>query len=242
MARGLTREGCSKEGCLRRERPHPWCTHADPALTAIMPAAAIAFRNVGGASVPRVGVSAAAKKAYCVRLGRQQLYYERRSAANTAAVRTLVEQSKLTIGLPDKGIQTIDTPKTQAAQGWLGGETIELKDCTLRIKTPKATVAVTSLDDAPIALSKRLLITTVARVVAPGGKMPFLSEPVSGTLTIRSKADGLKLFALAADGARLPTASFSHEKGEYTIRLPDGKGTHWYLLTAADVRPGSLAP
>ncbi|HJN17198.1 MAG TPA: hypothetical protein QGH10_16960, partial [Armatimonadota bacterium] len=93
---------------------------------------------------------------------------------------------------------------------------------------PKAVVAVTSLDGEPIANSTRLLITTVARVVSPDGKMPLYSEPVKGTLRIRSDGVGMKLAALAPEGSALAPGEAAYQDGWYSIDL---SGTsHWYML------------
>ena len=130
----------------------------------------------------------------------------------------------------DVGYQTIDTPRTQAAHGWIGGRQIKLAHVTLNVTTPKAAVAVTSLDSKPVAQSRRILITAIARVVAsPGGRMPLLSEPVAGVLKITAPA-GLTLRPLAGDGKRLAPAPAPHAGGAYTVTLPAGKGTHWFTL------------
>ena len=64
-----------------------------------------------------------------------------------------------------KGIYTINTPKTQAAMGWIGGEKLRLGDTDFEVKTRSATVVVQSLDDAPIFQSKQILISLGARAV-----------------------------------------------------------------------------
>jgi hypothetical protein len=129
------------------------------------------------------------------------------------------------------GCQAIDTDRTQAVHGWIGGETIHLKHVSFDIATPKAAVAVSSLDSKPIAESKRILITAIARVVAsPGGTMPLLSEPVRGTLGIRAP-EGLKLIPLAGDGTQLPPLPAHYADGRCTVKLPAERGTHWFLLT-----------
>ena len=43
----------------------------------------------------------------------------------------------------------IDTPRTQAAMGWIGGKQIKLADVEIAATTRNATVAVQSLDDQP---------------------------------------------------------------------------------------------
>ena len=60
--------------------------------------------------------------------------------------------------------------------------------------------------------------------------MPFYSEPVAGTLTIKSSAQGLSLVPLAADGMELASVEPRYTDGTYTIALPSGERTHWYLL------------
>ncbi|MFP4058792.1 MAG: glycosyl hydrolase family 5 [Candidatus Brocadiia bacterium] len=250
-------------------RPYRWSTFSDPAITAVMPAAAIAFR--------RRHVQPA-RTTVCLQLDRQQLYYQGLDPTNAAAIRTLAERSRLTIGLSDveelewdrqtrpgeaavvltdphkdaippgqsfvasdtgelrrdwaRGVQTIDTARTQAAQGWLGGEDIELSTVRFRIATPKAVVAVTSLDGRPLAASRRLLVTTVARAVAPEGRMPFLSEPVRGTLEVKSEIDDMELVPKAPDGSDLPPVAPRRADGAYALALPAGQGTHWYELRA----------
>ena len=255
-------------------RPDTWSTYYDPALAGLMPAAAIAFRQ---------GHVSPARETYCLKLDRKQLYEQGVDPGRSAAIRTLVERSRLVIGLPDvaeldwdaetavaagvrevtdpaqdfippgqdcvmsdtgelrrdwrKGLQTIDTPRTQAASGWLGGEAIQLKDVAFRIQTPKATAVVTSLDGAPIAGSKRLLLTVMARVVAsPGNRMPYLSEPVSGTLAIRSTVRGLRLVPLGPDGGELESVDLPLEGGAYQVVLPAARGTHWFLVTAGGAK------
>ncbi|NQU24070.1 MAG: cellulase family glycosylhydrolase [Candidatus Nealsonbacteria bacterium] len=249
------------------DRPGTWSTFPDPALSGMMPAAAILYRQAHVAP---------AKETYCLMFDRQKLYYEPSHPKNLAALRTLVEQSRVTIGLPDvkeldwdaaaappegvklvteldkdfipagqdyvrsdtgelsrnwvQGAQAIDTPQTQAVHGWIGGKPIRLKNVTVDVATPKAAVAVTSLDAKPIAQSGRLLITAIARVVAsPGGRMPLLSEPVEGELSIEAPP-GMKLIPLDADGTQLDPLPAAYTAGRYSVGLPGAHGTHWFLL------------
>ena len=98
------------------------------------------------------------------------------------------------------GTFSIDTRRTQAVTGWIGGRSIELADVTFDIATPNASVAVQSLDERAISDAKSLLISLGARAVPTAGtRVPFSSEPVTGTLQIRAQA-GLKLFRRALPG------------------------------------------
>lgn len=128
-----------------------------------------------------------------------------------------------------KGVYTIDTPHSQAAMGWIGGETIVLADVQARVKTRSATVAVQSLDAAPIGQSRNLLISFSARALPKeGNKTPFHVEPVEGLLSIRAPK-GLKLFkrGVTQEMKEVPT---SYKDGHYTIRLDDALRTNWLQL------------
>ncbi|HJN14432.1 MAG TPA: glycosyl hydrolase family 5, partial [Armatimonadota bacterium] len=82
----------SQRGFGQPDRQGQWSSFSDAGLTAITPAAAIAFRR---------GDISEARTEYCLDLDREQLYYEGLDPTKSAAIRTLAEQSKLTIGLPD---------------------------------------------------------------------------------------------------------------------------------------------
>ncbi len=258
------------------EKPEPWSTWNDPAITALTPAAAVMFRQ---------GHVREAQKTYRLDLSREAVYYQNTSPQTSLAIRTLVEQSKLTIGLPEipepargrpaqkagdavaftdtardflpagqefvvsdtgeikrdwsHGIETIDTPKSQGAMGWLGGRRIHLKDVDIDLRTRKASIMVTSLDGKPIANSDRLLLTTVGQVTAsPEDKLPFLAEPIEGTITLRH---GRPLRMVPLSPRANPPAAGSSEKQKpvssasnggqvLTFQLTRDVPTHWFLL------------
>ena len=248
------------------DRAREWSTFYDPGLTALMPACALAFRQ---------GHVQPAKETFQLQLDRANTYERSLSADTSATIRTLSEQSRIVIGLPDTpelqwdretplepgakritdpdqdlleagaqqvvsdtgeiqrdwvlGVQTINTPLTQAAAGWLGGTTVALGDVTVQLSTPKAAVLVSALDGQPIASSRDILVTTVARVVATGGRMPYRSEPVTGELAIRAPA-GLKLTALAPDGSAKADVPTSYADGVYRCTLQPETFSHWYRL------------
>ena len=98
------------------------------------------------------------------------------------------------------GRVAINTPATQAVVGFAQGKTVDLKDVSITLENPYAVVYVTSLDNAPIATSKRLLVTTLARARNTGmslqhdGKIgakgggPILMEPVVCSLAFKRAA------------------------------------------------------
>ncbi|HEX8981098.1 MAG TPA: hypothetical protein VF811_15435 [Parasulfuritortus sp.] len=136
----------------------------------------------------------------------------------------------------DKGTYTINTTKTQAAMGWIGGEKVALKDVTVAITTPNATVAVQSLDGKPIDSSGRLLISLGAQSIPhrdeskpPWVPPKFLAEPVEGHLSIRA-AKGLRLYKLGSIATKqeIPAA---YRNGKYEIDLDRSLDTYWLMLS-----------
>ena len=255
-----------------RHRIDKWSTFNDPALTGVMPAAAIAFRR---------GHISPARSSYCLKLSPAQLLETMLSAEqNTATIRTLIEQSQLTIGMPAvkelpwlkpseppgnvtvvtdpdhdhipagatevrsdtgelarnwaQGVQTINTPRTQAVIGWIGGKALALKDASFQFQTRKAVVALSSIDNQPLSSSRFIMITAVGQVrpSAAADHLPFLSEPVVGTINLHTTTEGLELLSLGPDGKVVSRSTPTSNENSLAIRLPAGRGTHWYLLKA----------
>ncbi len=248
-------------------------TWTDPSLLALAPAAALLYRR---------GDVRPAQKTYVLRPSVAQVWNEARNASNSAALRTLPEQSKVVLELPDHpqldwdrpvraaadaievtdldrdflpadaravesdtgelrrdwvaGVQTIDTARTQAASGWIGGLRVELADVVVEIETPKAAVVVSALDDQPIATSELLLVTAVARSTPdPAGGGGYRSEPVVGRVSLQTGA-GRALVPLSG-GSRARTAPSDRVpipgeivEGRQSFELPSQLSTHWYLI------------
>jgi hypothetical protein len=248
--------------------PDKWSTYNDPALTAIMPAAALLFR--GGHVSP-------AKKTYCFRPDASAFFGRALTPDTSATIRTLAEQSKLTIGIPEtrelpwltpsrpssdailvtepdrdflppgqsfvrsdtgeltrdweQGIQTIDTTRTQAVSGWIGGKTLRTSDASFEATTRKAVVALSSVDNRPLSESRFILVTAVARAVpSPGNRPPYLSEPVYARVTLRTNTGDLELLSLGRDGRVPARQQLERRSGALTFELPAAGGTHWYVL------------
>ncbi len=261
--------------------PETWSTFHDPALSGVMPAAALAYRQ---------GHVSPARTTYCLMLEAGQFFGRVVNAETSPTIRTLAEQSKLTIGLPrskelpwlkptrpsegsviitdpdhdyipegqsyvrsdtdeltrdwERGIQTIDTPKTQSVSGWIGGKSLKTRDATFATSTKKAVIALSSADSRPLNTSRFIMITAVARVVpSPGNQMPFLSEPVLTTISLRTQNAGMTLLALDMRGHVVGSSNPQREGDVLTFRLPFGGGTHWYVLRStepADSRKASV--
>lgn len=114
-----------------------------------------------------------------------------------------------------RGLVTIDSPRTQALIGFVGAGPVRTRDVGFALQTPFAVAMVSSLDGQPIAVSKRLLVSTSADARWTGvtvsqtgdeilstGRWPFLMQPVEGQLTLPGGGK-TTVYRLAADGARL---------------------------------------
>jgi hypothetical protein len=129
-----------------------------------------------------------------------------------------------------QGTFTIDTPRTQAAMGWIGGKAIALADVKINMATRNAVIAVQSRDGNPIGQSRNIMISVGARSIPRAAdSLPFYSEPVEGEILIRAPP-GLKLGAWDARTGqvrRLPTV---YRDGQYVLALDPSLKSSWLLL------------
>jgi hypothetical protein len=143
----------------------------------------------------------------------------------------------------EQGYGTIDTPRTQAAYGFVGEQpTIALADLELRIDTPFATVALSSLSDDPIRSSRRMLLTAVGRAENTGtsynvtrnrllgrGRGPILVEPIRAVASIRTDIAQLKVRPVAPDGTRGRPIPAAYRDGRLEFRIGDHRTMHYEL-------------
>ncbi len=108
----------------------------------------------------------------------------------------------------------IDTPCTKAAYGMLGkAKEVELAGLKLKVKTPFATIALSSLDGEPLERSANILLTAVGRADNSNarynedhterlciGEAPVLIEVIEAELEMRTSQPALRVFAIDPDG------------------------------------------
>jgi hypothetical protein len=147
---------------------------------------------------------------------------------------------------PKRGRLLLDTPYTQGIAGSLDRETASFTHLDFTSENSFAVLLATSLGDEPIATSKRLLVSAVARVeptgfrwvdswkreVASPGRPPFLQEPVTARVVWRHKGK-VRAFVLDNTGARAGEARLESIPGREGVSLLiDGKTAafHWELV------------
>jgi len=130
----------------------------------------------------------------------------------------------------NEGTYTINTPRTQAAMGNLGGKRFTLTEVEMEISTRNAMVAVQSLDENAIRQSRSILISAGAgSMPAAGNSLPFLSEPIEGRILISAPA-GLSLRAWDARAGKFRQVAVSHKQGRYLLTLDRTLRSSWLLL------------
>lgn len=109
------------------------------------------------------------------------------------------------------GLMTVNTPKSQAVTGFLSkAGTVQLGDLTITSGMEYGTVHVISLDDQPLATSKKILIQAFSEekmygfkaeggVIKDAGRVPINVRDLQATVTF-AKGVGLKAVTLDGNG------------------------------------------
>jgi len=157
-----------------------------------------------------------------------------------------------------RGLVTIQTDRTEALIGFVGGARRSLKTLSAELSTGFCTVILTSLDGRPLATSGRMLLTAGARTahtamrwdekrhtLTSWGRLPVQIEPVKGTVTLRGRpaGDALELVPLDGSARALPAAKRPIQATQAGAqRFPLDQPTVWYLLRRSASRPAADAP
>lgn len=131
----------------------------------------------------------------------------------------------------EKGYRTINSPRTQAAIGFLKrAGRITLANLTVKCETDFCAITLSSLDDKPISSSTHLLVTTVGRAENSNqissdqgrevkykdmGTEPVIIEPIAVRLGIKidDSRRAINLFALDPVGTRIKEVKMSNRDG-----------------------------
>ena len=147
-----------------------------------------------------------------------------------------------------KRIGRIDTPFTKAAYGFIGdAESIQMQGLVLKVSTPFATIALSSLTDAPIEKSGQLLLTAVGKAENTGfvynimhtkmldrGQGPILIEPVEANIKLATHSNGLKVWAVGPDGEKMKRISARMDDGNLIFDIGEEGRTIYYILEKSD--------
>ncbi|MFP4382048.1 MAG: hypothetical protein ACLFUS_16220 [Candidatus Sumerlaeia bacterium] len=129
----------------------------------------------------------------------------------------------------------VNTPRSQGFTGFGMGNTRKLENVEATIDNVYALVMVSSLEEKPIAESRRLLITTVGNSINTGmkygenmqtieaiGEEPVLVEPIHGKIVLHNLKGDLsnaKVHILNASGMRMDEAEYALDGNRMSIPL-----------------------
>ena len=149
----------------------------------------------------------------------------------------------------EKGFAVIDAPRSQAVVGMVGGVRTETADVVFEVDNPFAVVALSSLTDAPLRESPRLLVTAVARAqnsdfrfekkagrccIRDHGTSPILAESVTGRITLKGRRN-ITARLLRPSGARGETCRLTPTDVGLQLELgAPGPGLHYEITAGAD--------
>lgn len=143
------------------------------------------------------------------------------------------------------GSVTVDTPRFQAVI-WGGNEGVKkITLSAVRFEQKNASsISAISLDGQPLAQSKKILLTALARMEYTGqvwtpnrkglvewGKLPALFEPVDGLVEINSSQATLKVIALNEHGEPSREVPVRKTERGFSFSVKEGR-TLWYQIIA----------
>ncbi|NLZ70323.1 MAG: hypothetical protein GX907_03200 [Clostridiaceae bacterium] len=160
----------------------------------------------------------------------------------------------------EAGWGSVDTARTQAAYGFIGGRIVELSDLAIECATPFAVIAVSSLTAAPLSESDNILLTTVGRsentdmeyALRPGlsdeeaaadeesgepelldsGQPPVIIEVIKAGIRIRTVQTRLLVRAVSPEGFWTGIVPSTYEDGWLSFRLGETARSLHYLIQA----------
>lgn len=129
------------------------------------------------------------------------------------------------------GYQIINTPKTQAVHGFVGGLTLKTADVIFEIQNGKAAIAISSLDDQPIRSSGDLLLSVIARAEPDArGQTPLRSEPIAGVIKFKNNNE-LQISAVTGRETSVPPRQLQTSNGYQIIGLGANVSAPFYRIT-----------
>ncbi|MBI4166423.1 MAG: hypothetical protein HY508_11880 [Acidobacteria bacterium] len=148
---------------------------------------------------------------------------------------------------------TIDTPRTKVAYGFVGeAGSVTLDGLVIQAKTDFATIALSSLTDAPISESPSLLLTAVGRSdntearyeevrhdeartrQTSFGRPPTLIEPIEARVALQTTRPNLKVWVISDKGEAVTRLGARYEKGSLVFEIgrqpSPNPSTIYYLI------------
>jgi hypothetical protein len=143
-----------------------------------------------------------------------------------------------------RNIGWVDTAHTKAAYGMLGkAGDVALNGLTLKVKTPFAVIALSSLEDEPLERSANILLTAVGRADNSNarynddhterfcvGDAPVLIEVIEAEIEMKTSQPALRLFAIDPDGFVRDHATIAIADGAARFAIGGKYPSMYYLI------------
>ena len=144
----------------------------------------------------------------------------------------------------NKKIGWLDSPKTKAVYGFVGKEgEIKLNKVNFEIKTDFATVAISSLNDAPINSSDNMLLTAVGRAENTNSKYnnehtqildighgPVQVEVIEATIEITTDKKNLRVMSVNPRGMITGYMPSEYKEGVFRFEIGKEFQSMYYLI------------
>lgn len=145
-----------------------------------------------------------------------------------------------------KRVGWINTPRTKAVYGFVGGQgEIRLGAAGVTAETDFATIAISSLTDAPIEVSDNMLLTAVGRadntdarynedhtVQLNLGHGPILVEAIRAGIAIKTDRKNLCVWAVNPRGIYIGKMPAEYRDGEFRFSIGGEFASMYYLIQA----------
>ena len=142
----------------------------------------------------------------------------------------------------------LNTPMSQGATGFFQGQTLNTNSFAITSHTDFAQIMFTSLNDEPLASSKSVLLTTLARAqntgfrkaannsVAEIGQQPILFQPVKATIKVK-QASAVKVTVLNHFGELTnKTVAVTRQGNDFSFSVGN-QNTYWYKVEITPKEP-----
>ncbi|RIH64721.1 hypothetical protein D1164_13875 [Mariniphaga sediminis] len=144
----------------------------------------------------------------------------------------------------NKKIGWLDSPKTKAVYGFVGKEgEIKLNKVNFEIKTDFATVAISSLNDAPISSSDNMLLTAVGRAENTNSKYnnehtqildighgPVQVEVIEAAIEITTDKKNLRVMSVNPQGMITGYMPSEYKEGVFRFEIGKEFQSMYYLI------------
>lgn len=141
------------------------------------------------------------------------------------------------------GLVLLNSFRSQGIIGFFGGKTLETSVMTYQMKTEFGVIVASSLSDAPLSTSDRILISTSGdarfsdiqisndfSLIEKTGHFPFLMQPIEGIVILKSKVP-IKVFTLSPGGTRLEQIETEKTKDGYSFELSaENRAMHYEVV------------